>query len=514
MPDLPTPQNAAEAALFSECWDAVLSYADLCTVGSTAARQLASEAFSHGIRELRAAEYGDETVRRAPAPWLPRIPLLLTAVRKTADAWESRGFGPRLEPDLRLWLTSEKADRYAGPPLHRPLALRGLRDMHEWDAELLWLTEVEAMPLPVVGRRLGLDPKGAAEELTQVRAVFRERCQCNRLDTLLDAECRSYARLLDVVSRSLDADTPDDLARHLARCVDCAEAAACLRPGGGAGLPAALASGVIGWGGLEYLERRRRAVESGLSRSSADTDEGTPAPGKARIGPAALLVAAVIVSSLALGVSLRAFDSDGGTGRDESAAERLPVGDRVPPAEPLPSATSVSPPKPTYRESHPSDSGSDSDSDTDSGSRSDPATGSDADGDSRGDKRPGKEPQGDSSSSHAAHPSHTKSPYCQATYDLVNQWPEGFKGTVTVTSTKALHTWRIGWKFRDGQSITDMWDGSFDQDGSQVTATAADYNESVAAGDRFGVGFIASWSGNNSAPYDFTLNGRSCTDAT
>ncbi|MDX6363784.1 MAG: hypothetical protein QOC85_2794, partial [Streptomyces sp.] len=31
MPDLPAPQDATEAALFSECWDAVLSYADLCT---------------------------------------------------------------------------------------------------------------------------------------------------------------------------------------------------------------------------------------------------------------------------------------------------------------------------------------------------------------------------------------------------------------------------------------------------------------------------------------------------
>ncbi len=56
MPDLPTPEDAAEATLFSECWDAVLSYADLCTAGSSGDRQLASEAFSHGIREVRASE--------------------------------------------------------------------------------------------------------------------------------------------------------------------------------------------------------------------------------------------------------------------------------------------------------------------------------------------------------------------------------------------------------------------------------------------------------------------------
>ena len=52
MPDLPTPKDAAEAALFSECWDAVLSYADLCTAGATAATQQATEAFALGIREV------------------------------------------------------------------------------------------------------------------------------------------------------------------------------------------------------------------------------------------------------------------------------------------------------------------------------------------------------------------------------------------------------------------------------------------------------------------------------
>ncbi|NGO10148.1 cellulose-binding protein [Streptomyces sp. HC44] len=499
MPDLPTPQDAAEATLFSECWDAVLSYADLCTAGSATARQLASEAFSHGIREVRAAEDGGAKNfgRRARPPRLPRIPLLLTAVRQTAATWESKGLGHRLDSDLRLWLNSEKADRYTGPPLHRPLALRGLRDMQEPDAALLWLAEVEAIPLPAVARRLGLDPEGAAEELAQVRGVFRDRCHRNHLDTPLDAECRRYARLLDAVTRSPGADTPDDLSRHLARCVECAEAAACLRLGGGTGLPAALAGGVLGWGGLAYLERRRRAVESGLSRSSADTEEWVPEPEevKARIGRAGLLVAAVIVSLLALGVSLGAFDSDGGTVARDEPTERQPVGDQVPPTDPLPSATASPAPETSDPDSDPSE--------PDSGS------GSDAD-----EKTPGKEPQSESTSSRAPdpEPEPTKSAYCQASYDVVNQWPDGFQASVTITSTQALDTWRVGWKFRDGQRVTQMWDGSVDQDGSRVTATAADYNQSVPAGGKFGVGFLASWSGQNSAPYDYTLNGHSCTN--
>lgn len=150
MPDLPTPQDAAEAALFSECWDAVLSYADLCTSGSTAATRLATEAFSLGMREARDAESAPARgAYRRPAR-LPRIPLLLTAVRNTAAAWENQGQGHQLDPQLRLWLNSEEAARYNGPPLQRPLALRGLRDLQEPDAALLWLAEVEALPLTVV----------------------------------------------------------------------------------------------------------------------------------------------------------------------------------------------------------------------------------------------------------------------------------------------------------------------------------------------------------------------------
>src|SRR6185295_11564464 len=111
-------------------------------------------------------------------------------------------------------------------------------------------------------------PATVAEELEEVRSLFRGRCHRNHLDTPMPAECRSYARLLDAVTRSSPAaETPEDLSRHLATCVECAEAAACLRLHGG-GLPGALAGGVIGWGGLAYLERRRRAAEVRLGGGS------------------------------------------------------------------------------------------------------------------------------------------------------------------------------------------------------------------------------------------------------
>ncbi|MCC9705294.1 cellulose-binding domain-containing protein [Streptomyces sp. MNU76] len=509
MPDLPKPQDAAEAALFSECWDAVLSYADLCTSGSAAATQLATEAFTNGMREAHALEHEAGADRGAGrrALRLPRIPFLLTWVRTSAAAWEAGGQGHRLDPELRLWLHSDKAARYTGPPLYRPLALRALRDMQEPDAALLWLAEVESLPLGSVARRLGLDPAVASTELGQVRALFRDRCHRGQLDAPLHADCRTYARLLDAVTRSPGTDTPEDLSRHLATCVQCAEAAACLGLHGG-GLPAALANGVIGWSGLAYLERRRRAADAGLLPGRADasgTDRGL-SPGreaKPRFSRNGVLVGAGLVSVLALAVSLMPFGDDetvaeGSSARDSSVVQQDP---RFPvTGDPSDGGSSE-----LQSTSRPGETGS---GDTD-----------DEQGEGKGGGNSNEEPQGDASTpARVTHqpvdPGKSSDTTCHVRYQVVNEWPGGFQGTVTVTSTKALDGWHVAWTYAADQRVTQMWDGTFDQEGTKVTATSADYNKTVAAGGTFGVGFLGIWEGyDNPAPVDFTLNGKKCDRA-
>ncbi|MFF4036866.1 cellulose binding domain-containing protein [Streptomyces sp. NPDC001816] len=496
MPDLPTPQDATEAALFSECWDAVLSYADLCTSGSLTAHQLATEAFTLGMREVRASGTVPARGPGRRAGRLPTIPELLTAVRNTAASWEADGEGHKLDPDLRLWLNSGQAARYTGPPLQRPVALRGLRDMQEADASLLWLAEVEALPLPTVARRLGLDPATIAEELDQVRGLFRDRCHRAHVDTPMDAQCRSYARLLDAVTRSPAADTPGDLSRHLATCVQCAEAAACLRLHGG-GLPAALAGGVIGWGGLAYLERRRRAAEVrlGVGRpgaAEADGGDSEEKEGRSRVLRNGLLAAAVLLSLLALGVSMMPFDGSGDSRDDRAAAAR---DDRQPVADPADPETATA----TATDPTPSRTPSTTPSPTASKGRSDR-------------KNPDPEPQGTSAATTSAGPTRTTAPAagCRVDYHLDSQWTDGFQATVTVTTDQALTDWQVAWRFRDGQQVGQMWDATVDQDGSRVTASAADYNKSVSAHGTLTFGFLGSWQGENRAPYGFTLNGAAC----
>ncbi|WP_030045925.1 cellulose binding domain-containing protein, partial [Streptomyces resistomycificus] len=292
----------------------------------------------------------------------------------------------------------------------------------------------------------------------------------NHLDTPMDARCRSYARLLDAVTRSPVADTPTDLSRHLAR-----------------------AGGVIGWGGLAYLERRRRAAEVRLGAgrpTPADSENGPPNPGahKARVVRNGLLVAAVLVSMLALAVSMMpGGGTDHGAASPGGSADSQPVAD---PGPSLPAATGRPPSSPAP-----------TDSDSPSTSRASAGT----------------TPQGTSSStepgSDEPDPDRSESVACQVRYDVVGEWPDGFQATVTVTTEHALDSWRVAWSFRDGQKVGQMWDASFSQKGTRVTATAADYNKKIAADGSLAFGFLASWQGKNAPAYDFTLNGDRCAKA-
>ncbi|CAL9394690.1 hypothetical protein SUDANB145_01339 [Streptomyces sp. enrichment culture] len=508
--DLPMPQNAAgatsgtaEAARFPECWDAVLSYADLCTAGSAAAARLATEAFTRGLREARGATAARTASGpgRRPVRLLPPVPLLLTAVRTTAASWEATGQGDDLTPGLRRWLRSDRAARYTGPPAGRPLALRALRDMQLPDAELLWLAEVEALPLPVVARRLGLDPAATTGELAQARDIFRDRCRRDHLDGPADETCRDHAaRLLDTA----DTGTSEELSRHRAGCADCAEAAGCLRTDPGS-LPAALADGVIGWGGLAYLERRRRAAEVRLAAvRPAPADDDGAIPGgrgarRARAVRGGLLGTAALISLLALTASLRPFGDPAASSGAPSAAPSATAG-RQPVPDPPAGSSSAPPPRPAP-------AGSESPTATPSAPATATAT-----------LRRNPAPQGTATAAPApptatpALDDATGAPSpCQVHYDLVNQWPAGFQATVTVTTARALDTWRVSWTFADGQRITQMWDATHTPTGPRVTATAAPYNATVPAGGTLSFGFLATWEGSNTVPEHFTLNGRGCS---
>ena len=59
--------------------------------------------------------------------------------------------------------------------------------------------------------------------------------------------------------------------------------------------------------------------------------------------------------------------------------------------------------------------------------------------------------------------------------------------------------------------MTQAWNATVTQSGSQVTAKSVSYNGSLATNASTSFGFNGSWTGSNPVPTSFTLNGVSCT---
>jgi hypothetical protein len=98
-------------------------------------------------------------------------------------------------------------------------------------------------------------------------------------------------------------------------------------------------------------------------------------------------------------------------------------------------------------------------------------------------------------------------------YSIAGSWATGFEALLVIenTGTTSLTNWTLGWTFSSDQAITDLWNGVETQDGERVTVSNESYNGAVAAGGSVqGVGFVGSYSGTNSVPTNFTLNGIPC----
>ncbi|QLQ36491.1 cellulase family glycosylhydrolase [Micromonospora robiginosa] len=101
---------------------------------------------------------------------------------------------------------------------------------------------------------------------------------------------------------------------------------------------------------------------------------------------------------------------------------------------------------------------------------------------------------------------------CRVAYTVPSQWPGGFTASVEVTNLGSpVDGWRLAWTFPSGQRVTQAWNATVTSAGSQVTATNAAWNAAVGTDATVSFGFNGSWSGANSAPADFTLNGVACT---
>ncbi|MCZ4118451.1 glycoside hydrolase family 6 protein [Streptomyces sp. H39-S7] len=104
---------------------------------------------------------------------------------------------------------------------------------------------------------------------------------------------------------------------------------------------------------------------------------------------------------------------------------------------------------------------------------------------------------------------------CSVAYTVQSQWNVGFTAQVTITNTgPAVTAWNVGWSFAGNQKVTQGWSADIAQTGAAVTAKNLSYNGSLGTGASTGFGFNGSYSGTNTSPTAFTLNGVACNGGT
>jgi hypothetical protein len=105
----------------------------------------------------------------------------------------------------------------------------------------------------------------------------------------------------------------------------------------------------------------------------------------------------------------------------------------------------------------------------------------------------------------------------QSTTDyLINysqsDWGNGATVSITIKNNTAvaIDGWTLAWNFAGNQTITNLWNGTYTQNGTVTTVKNASYNKSIPAKGSVNFGFNISYSGTNVKPTGFVLNGITC----
>ncbi|GAA1028809.1 hypothetical protein GCM10009557_15170 [Virgisporangium ochraceum] len=101
---------------------------------------------------------------------------------------------------------------------------------------------------------------------------------------------------------------------------------------------------------------------------------------------------------------------------------------------------------------------------------------------------------------------------CRVAY-RPDSWGNGFTAAVTVTNagSTAINGWTLQWAWPGNQQVTNSWNATVTQSGNQVSARNATWNATINPGQNASFGFQATYSGSNTAPTQFVLNGAPCS---
>jgi len=104
----------------------------------------------------------------------------------------------------------------------------------------------------------------------------------------------------------------------------------------------------------------------------------------------------------------------------------------------------------------------------------------------------------------------------EVSYVIQNDWKSGAEVNVTIknVSSSTIDGWNLTWTFANNQKITDMWNASYTQSGNSVTVKSLSWNKTIPANSSVNFGFNMTYSGSNTVPTDFTVNGTSTSPIT
>ncbi|MEU2745806.1 glycoside hydrolase family 48 protein [Streptomyces collinus] len=103
---------------------------------------------------------------------------------------------------------------------------------------------------------------------------------------------------------------------------------------------------------------------------------------------------------------------------------------------------------------------------------------------------------------------------CSVDYKT-NDWGSGFTVDLTLTNrgTDVIDGWTLTYAYSGNQKLGNGWNGTWSQSGQNITVKNASHNARVAAGAAVSTGAQFSYSGGNTAPTSFSVNGTPCTGA-
>lgn len=101
---------------------------------------------------------------------------------------------------------------------------------------------------------------------------------------------------------------------------------------------------------------------------------------------------------------------------------------------------------------------------------------------------------------------------CQVSYTDANDWGNGYTAdfTITDTGTAPLTNWTLTYANTGNQTLVNGWNGSWSQSGAAVTVTAPSFQTTIAAGSSYTTAANFNYSGSNSAPANYAVNGIVC----